>query len=106
MADNHTYIISLAKYHTDNIGIIAVITTNPNLEHINMSFYHNTNCPIPIIYIPEQVRTNLLPEVQSTDNGKIMTVLDGKWQMGTLPSSLPAVSTSDSGKFLRVNSSG
>jgi hypothetical protein len=38
MADGHTYIISIAKYHTDNIGIIAVVTTNPNLKHINMSF--------------------------------------------------------------------
>lgn len=105
-SDNHSYIITIAKYHTDNISIIGVMTTNQDLKHININFYNDTNCPIPIIYIPKQIRTNLLPKVQTADNGKIMTVLDGEWQLSTLPSSLPAVTTSDAGKFLRVNSSG
>lgn len=51
-----------------------------------------------------------LPDVSDSDNGKIMTVVDGVWTAQTLtishPIELPTVSTSDAGKFLRVSADG
>lgn len=50
--------------------------------------------------------SNVLPEVTTNDNNKVMTVVDGVWTAQTPASSLPTVTTSDVGKFLRVSSDG
>ena len=47
-----------------------------------------------------------LPAVTSSDNGKIMKVVNGAWDKAAMPTELPAVTSSDAGKVLTVNSSG
>lgn len=58
---------------------------------------------IDAIYIPE---IDSLPKVTTSDDNKVMTVVNGEWTAKTPASGLPTVTTSDAGKFLRVNSSG
>lgn len=45
-----------------------------------------------------------LPDVTSSDNGKVLGVVDGEWAVYTIPKELPAVSSSDNGKILGVSS--
>ena len=47
-----------------------------------------------------------LPVVSSTDNGDVLTVVDGAWNKSTPSSSLPDVTTTDEGKVLTVDSEG
>ena len=47
-----------------------------------------------------------LPEVTSDDNGDILKVVEGAWAKGDPPAGLPAVTTSDKFKGMRVISSG
>lgn len=44
-----------------------------------------------------------LPEVDSTDNGKVLTVVDGEWDAAGASSGLPEVSSADNGKALVVD---
>lgn len=43
-----------------------------------------------------------LPPVNSSDNGKVLTVASGEWGVGDAPSGLPSVSAADNGKVLTV----
>jgi len=47
-----------------------------------------------------------LPKVTSTDNGSVLTVVNGKWAKAAIPSQLPAVTVEDAGSVLKVNESG
>ena len=43
-----------------------------------------------------------LPKVTSNDNGKLLTVVSGKWAKASAPVELPAVTTDDNNKVLTV----
>lgn len=43
-----------------------------------------------------------LPAVKGTDDGKVLTVVSGKWAKADLPTELPAVSGADDGNVLTV----
>lgn len=43
-----------------------------------------------------------LPAVKGADNGKVLTVVSGKWAKADAPTELPTVSNADDGDFLRV----
>lgn len=45
-----------------------------------------------------------LPAVKSADNGKVLTVVSGKWAKADAPTELPSVSGTDNGKLLGVSS--
>lgn len=47
-----------------------------------------------------------LPAVTSSDNGDVLTVVEGEWTNAEPQGGLPVVTSADEGKFLRVNSSG
>lgn len=44
-----------------------------------------------------------LPAVSSTDNGKALGVVEGKWNKMDIPTELPAVTSDDNGKLLGVS---
>lgn len=44
-----------------------------------------------------------LPVVSSTDNGKVLKVISGKWGKGEITKELPTVSNTDNGKILAVS---
>ena len=44
-----------------------------------------------------------LPSVTSSDNGKVLGVVNAEWDTMAAPSSLPAVTASDKGKYLKAN---
>ena len=46
----------------------------------------------------------VLPAVTSSDNDKILKVSSGEWPVGNAPSGLPTVSSTDNGKILSVSS--
>lgn len=43
-----------------------------------------------------------LPTVSASDNGKVLTVVSGKWNKAAVPTELPAVTATDNGKVLKV----
>lgn len=43
-----------------------------------------------------------LPSVTSSDNGKLLTVVNGKWNKANAPKELPAVTSTDNGDILTV----
>lgn len=43
-----------------------------------------------------------LPDVTSSDNGKVLGVVNGEWEAADAPSELPDVTSVDNGKFLIV----
>ena len=43
-----------------------------------------------------------LPSVTSSDNGNVLTVVEGKWNKAAIPSQLPAVTGEDNGDVLTV----
>lgn len=43
-----------------------------------------------------------LPAVSGSDNGSVLTVVEGKWAKAAVPSELPAVTAEDNGDVLKV----
>lgn len=43
-----------------------------------------------------------LPVVSKSDNGDVLTVVNGAWAKADIPSQLPAVTASDNGSVLKV----
>lgn len=47
-------------------------------------------------------KTAELPAVKAADNGKLLTVVSGKWAKADAPTELPAVTASNNGSVLKV----
>ena len=43
-----------------------------------------------------------LPSVTASDNGDVLTVVDGAWNKADAPTELPSVTADDNGKVLKV----
>lgn len=52
--------------------------------------------------VVEAANAKELPSVSSTDNGKLLTVVSGKWAKAAAPTELPTVTADDNGKVLKV----
>ena len=50
----------------------------------------------------EEASIKELPEVSSSDNNKVLTVVSGKWAKADVPNELPSVTGSDNGNVLTV----
>lgn len=55
-----------------------------------------------VIILPKEKRYEMLPPVDSEDDGKIVQVVDGEWNVTDAPCCLPEVTTADNGKVLKV----
>ena len=47
-----------------------------------------------------------LPAVGKSDNGDVLTVVNGKWTKAAIPSQLPEVTVADAGSVLKVSTEG
>lgn len=76
------------------------------LHRHDVTFYFDTyytNDPGSWEYLYDQNEYQLLPSTTSSDNGKVLGVVDGAWDKITAPSGLPSVTSSDNGKVLGVS---
>lgn len=59
--------------------------------------------PDMILAIAEVAASTVeLPAVSGSDNGSVLTVVEGKWAKAAVPSELPAVTAEDNGDVLKV----
>ena len=77
-----------------------------DLYKINTRDVDDTSTPpADAYYVPtDNIGTPALPVVSSTDNGNVMTVVNGKWAKAPVASQLPAVTAADNGDVLSVSS--
>lgn len=93
-SDEATY--SVGDYVTFNAKSYRCITTIDTPEEFNSEKWDE------IKVLDELASAVELPPVTSTDNGKILTVAEGVWSKGDIPTELPEVSGTDNGKILKV----
>lgn len=82
------------------------------LKHLYVALGGDADDVADIVIIPDMINaiaalitsgaTKELPTVTAEDNGKLLTVSDGKWTKAVAPTELPAVTTDDNGKVLKV----
>ena len=57
---------------------------------------------IPTEKLNELLAMKGVPSVSSSDNGKVLMVVEGKWEVASIPAELPAVTATDNGSVLTV----
>lgn len=90
------------------------MTTVKALKNLYVELGGNLSDVENLVTIPDMLNalaevagsTIELPAVSSTDNGDVLTVVEGKWAKAEAPEELPAVTTSDEGNALIVDSEG
>lgn len=87
---------------------LSIIVFNQTGQHtVSVTCAEDIITKIDPKYLPDNIGGgSSLPEVDTSNNGQVMTVVNGVWTAQTPASGLPEVSTSDAGKFLRVDSNG
>ena len=55
-----------------------------------------------IVEVTESGGGSSLPSVSATDNGNVLTVVDGAWSKAPVPAELPETTSSDNGDVLKV----
>ena len=77
-----------------------------DLYKINTRDVDDTSTPpAGAYYVPtDNIGSPELPAVSSTDNGDVLTVVNGKWAKAPAASPLPAVTSADNGDVLAVSS--
>lgn len=77
-----------------------------DLYKINTRDVDDTSTPpADAYYVPtDNIGTPALPAVSSTDNGNVLTVVNGKWAKAPVASQLTAVTAADNGDVLSVSS--
>lgn len=103
----------MVSYEGEDIAFLLADNFNGSGESIAMSTqgthtYKITLAEDAIIkidskYLPDDIGSNALPEVTTSDNNKVMTVVDGVWTAQIPASGLPDVTTSDNDKVLKVS---
>lgn len=100
--DTYEYIGDTFLFHLSP-SLCVLASSTPGEHTYKFTLAEDAVKKIDAMYIPE---IDSLPKVTTTDNNKVMTVVNGEWVAKTPASGLPTVTTNDAGKFLRVNSSG
>lgn len=89
-------------------------TTVDELKALYTSLGGSAEDVVDIVTIPDMIAalanvagsTIELPAVSDSDDGDVLTVVDGKWAKAEASGGLPAAEVADAGKFLAVNESG
>ena len=83
-------------------GTTSKFTTGTTYD-VSVAFANDTVKPIDKKYIPGVSGVGgSLPEVTSSDNGKVMTVVEGAWVAQTPATGLPDVDATNNGQTLKV----
>lgn len=90
----------------DNYFGMSILSSTQGEHTYTITYAEDTVKKIDSKYLPDDIGGSSLPEVTTLNNGQVMTVINGEWTAQTPASGLPTVTSSDAGKFLRVDSSG
>lgn len=84
------------------IGGRIAITLPYNCDSL---IINSTNATLINVYLATmEFEGHILPDVTNSDNGKILSVVNGEWNKANIPDgNLPVVSSADNGKVLQVS---
>lgn len=103
---NEEYGSIILNYSNSGIHLFINNTSyipNDTTGFIKITFAEDTIVPIPSNYLPDGIGgSSALPEVTTSDNDKVLTVVNGAWTAQTPASGLPDVTASDNDKVLKV----
>jgi hypothetical protein len=100
-----TFIMIVDDYQ--GMGTSLIVSNQSGQHTVSVICTEDIITKIDPKYLPDDIGGgSSLPEVDTSNNGQVMTVVNGVWTAQTPASGLPEVSTSDAGKFLRVDTNG
>lgn len=101
--NGYSYQLLFGRGYVGVVGMtdsIIVMTTNPTPPKISLTLGEDVTVPIQSKYLPDD--SGSLPEVTTSDNDKVLTVVGGVWSAKTPATGLPTVTTTNNGKVLKV----